>query len=626
MDIKEMIKFQVMSQVGAKTTSHGSDMTLSSFFFQLIFMLFMSFMDDIGKFISQSIDQSKQCFNHYCKKQITSSISHLPLNASKQLKDTSITLDTRHEIAILTMSRLYKNATTSDKGNNTNNANDESNSMVDAILNYISKLHNIPKFNLIENGRFVITYKDKPIQISKDIYFKIDAINSNPDGDISMLKISLLSNSITASEIMTFVKNIYTDFLQELKNSLGSNVYYFDQKSRDNKPPPPAIMPGTSEDAIRTTLMNHKSMIINTAPKQLSYTMMTFYSNKKFSNIYGHEARLIEKRVNFFIKNKDWYDQKGIPYQLGLMLSGLPGCGKTSIIRAIANLTKRHIININFSNILSATQLKTLFYSDKIQVYTDSSMSQTQTFFIPIDQRLYVLEEVDAIGDIVKKRNLVKNNNENNKMTVNDEMTLMEILTVLDGTMEVPGRMLIMTSNHPEVLDDALIRPGRIDIKVNFSNASQDQIIEMYEGYLEREFPKQFSYRLPDGKLTPAEVSQVLFKFHGIDDFNIEDVLSELNKDQAHMDQDQAHMDHDYQYNTIQCKSDSINTKKYVDETIKRYKEWSQKVHLNQFLPYSSTPYKEIKDDNIDMSFPYESVEGLTTNSIGLIKSGEMLQ
>lgn len=166
-------------------------------------------------------------------------------------------------------------------------------------------------------------------------------------------------------------------------------------------------------------------MLINAAPKQLSFTMSPFYSNKQFYNIYGDQVRLIEKRIKFFIENKEWYDSKGIPYQLGILLSGVPGAGKTSLIKAIANYTKRHIINVNFANITTATQLKNLFYYDKLQVYTDNSMANVNAYFIPIDQRVYVLEEIDAVSDIVKQRT----SQDLPKQTVSDELTLMEILT-----------------------------------------------------------------------------------------------------------------------------------------------------------------------------------------------------
>jgi len=69
-----------------------------------------------------------------------------------------------------------------------------------------------------------------------------------------------------------------------------------------------------------------KAMKISTAPKQLSFIKSPFHSNKTFANIFGPEVKEVYERVSFFLKNKDWYDSRGIPYQLGLLLSGIPGC------------------------------------------------------------------------------------------------------------------------------------------------------------------------------------------------------------------------------------------------------------------------------------------------------------
>jgi SpoVK/Ycf46/Vps4 family AAA+-type ATPase len=432
------------------------------------------------------------------------------------LNDTSLSLSTRHSKNSLRMSRIYKD----ESGSNTNKSNlEESNNMVDAILAHVSKLDNIPSFNLIEKGNIMITYKEKPIQISKDIFLKIDEVNISPDGSVDSLKMSLLSNTLSAAEITTYAKNIYKNYLEEMKNSLGNKVFFFDQKSKESSNPPP--LP-TEQD--QNAILAHKRMLISTAPKQLCFTMLPFHSNKKFSNLFGDEIRLIEKRIRFFLDNKEWYDSRGIPYQLGMLLSGVPGAGKTSCIRAISNITKRHIINVNFANITTATQLKNLFYSDKIQVYTDQSMSIVQTYHIPIDQRIYVLEEIDAIGDIVKQRNPGEKSDSN--ITVNDELNLMEILTVLDGTMEIPGRIFIMTTNHPEVLDAALIRPGRVDVNVKFGYANKEIIAEMFMAYFDIPFPNEHLHELPDNILTPAEISEVLFR--NFDTRNVANVISDL--------------------------------------------------------------------------------------------------
>ena len=76
-------------------------------------------------------------------------------------------------------------------------------------------------------------------------------------------------------------------------------------------------------------------------PPNMTFTMKQFQTNRKFSNLFGNDIDLIRSRVHFFTKNRKWYDEKGIPYTLGLLLSGNPGTGKTSTIKCLANETNR---------------------------------------------------------------------------------------------------------------------------------------------------------------------------------------------------------------------------------------------------------------------------------------------
>jgi AAA+ superfamily predicted ATPase len=528
MDFKEIIKLQVISQMGlgglggaggafgrGKAHGHGhggaaaGTGALLEMFYQFILFIIISAMDDIIKVIPVLYKEAQSTIREYFKRRVSETLADA--QRPKMLTDTSVTLTARHTVSSFRMMRIYDNKDSS-AGNSSaggETTSEETNGMVDAVLAHISKLENVPTFSLIDKGQIMAVYKDKPIQMTREIFCKIDAINFTNMGNVASIKFTLLSNALSASEISVYVKKLYQDYLQEMKNSLGSNIFFFDQKSRESTAP---SLPASSNTA---DIINHKRMIISSAPKQLSFTMTPFYSNKRFSNIFGNEIREIEKRVRFFVEKREWYDSKGIPYQLGLLLSGIPGAGKTSVIRAIANLTKRHIVNVNFANITTATQLKNLFFSDKLQVFSDHTLSNSQSYFIPIQQRLYVLEEIDAIGDIVKQRR-PSGAGGSESTAVNDELTLGEILTVLDGTMEVPGRMIVMTTNHPEVLDDALIRPGRIDVQAAFTYATRELIADMYIAYLEKELSPESVAQLPNAVLSPAEVGQVLFRHFGM--------------------------------------------------------------------------------------------------------------
>jgi SpoVK/Ycf46/Vps4 family AAA+-type ATPase len=82
---------------------------------------------------------------------------------------------------------------------------------------------------------------------------------------------------------------------------------------------------------------------------------------------------------------------------------------------------------------------------------------------------------------------------------------------LLDGVLETPGRIIIMTSNHPEKLDKALIRPGRIDIALNVGFCTRDMIVDMI-----RYFYDNKDFFIPDDEwqytnhITPAEMNKIM--------------------------------------------------------------------------------------------------------------------
>merc|ERR1711915_186685 len=257
------------------------------------------------------------------------------------------------------------------------------------------------------------------------------------------------------------------------------------------------------------------------------YSEFKFESGKSFDNVFYPEKDDIVKRLDFFTNNKDWYKKRGIPYTMGFMFYGDPGCGKTSTIKAIANHTQRHIVSVPLNKIRTAKELLNIFYNVRMN-YKD----------IPLNQRLYVLEDIDAadLKNVVGERGDKENNKtEDNISTKEDKedsgidmnllnmlkgssawdkktsrLTLASLLEVLDGVMEMDGRMLIITTNYPEKLDKALIRPGRVDMKVKFGPCTRENIIEMYEHYFEEKLPQDFDIaKVPDKRWTPAEVTQV---------------------------------------------------------------------------------------------------------------------
>jgi SpoVK/Ycf46/Vps4 family AAA+-type ATPase len=176
-----------------------------------------------------------------------------------------------------------------------------------------------------------------------------------------------------------------------------------------------------------------------------------------------------------------------------------------------------------------------MFYSPQITV---NKQGQNKFYDIPIDKRIIVLEDVDCLTDLVLDRSLVKEakedegsqgsqGNKGNKgedayyhnmhmqsfaQVSNEKVTLSTLLNILDGVLEQPGRILIMTSNHPEKLDKALIRPGRIDVIVKFDFCKPHEIAEIVEAFTGVALNENQSSKLQSGVYTPAEVTQAIFE------------------------------------------------------------------------------------------------------------------
>jgi len=184
-----------------------------------------------------------------------------------------------------------------------------------------------------------------------------------------------------------------------------------------------------------------------------------------FDSVAGNEeAKESVKDVVDFLKNPEKYSAYGARMPRGIILYGEPGTGKTLLAKAIS------------------AEAGVPFYamsgSDFVQIYVGVGASRIRQLFKKAKAKgkaVIFIDEIDAIG---KKRGNSKGGNSDEK-----DQTLNALLTEMSGFNESEGIIVLAATNRLDMLDPALLRPGRFDrhIEVSLPDVSaREKILELY--------------------------------------------------------------------------------------------------------------------------------------------------
>jgi cell division protease FtsH len=167
-----------------------------------------------------------------------------------------------------------------------------------------------------------------------------------------------------------------------------------------------------------------------------------------FSDVAGcDEAKYELQEVVDFLKNPDRYKKLGAKIPKGVLLVGPPGTGKTLLARAVAGEAKVPFFSLSGS--------------DFVEMFVGVGAARVRDLFVQAKGRapcIVFIDELDAIG---RQRGV-------HVGSVNDEreQTLNQLLVEMDGFEANAGVILLAATNRPDVLDRALLRPGRFDRQV----------------------------------------------------------------------------------------------------------------------------------------------------------------
>merc|ERR1719271_1367000 len=210
------------------------------------------------------------------------------------------------------------------------------------------------------------------------------------------------------------------------------------------------LEPGSS------VLMHHKSLSVigilsdDTDP-MVSVMKVDKAPLESYADIGGLETQIqeIKEAVELPLAHPELYEEVGIKPPKGVILYGVPGTGKTLLAKAVANQT-------------SATFLRVVG-SELIQKYLGDGPKLVRELFRVADDHsptIVFIDEIDAVGS--------KRYDSQSGGTREIQRTMLELLNQLDGFDERGDVKVIMATNNIESLDPALIRPGRIDRKIEF--------------------------------------------------------------------------------------------------------------------------------------------------------------
>lgn len=185
---------------------------------------------------------------------------------------------------------------------------------------------------------------------------------------------------------------------------------------------------------------------------------------RPFSSIYLADSLKTEllRDMESFLSSKEWYADRNIPWHRGYLFSGPPGTGKTSAIMALASLTGKAIYIINPAGIHNDNELL-------------SAVNQAGS-------NIVVIEDIDSNKE-ARTRESEQQTQQTTVEAGKQGVTLSGFLNALDGIGVRDDRILICTSNFPDRLDQALIRPGRIDKVLDFGPAGPEVQSDMARAF-----------------------------------------------------------------------------------------------------------------------------------------------
>lgn len=186
---------------------------------------------------------------------------------------------------------------------------------------------------------------------------------------------------------------------------------------------------------------------------------------RRMSSVFtaGNVGDKVVEAIRSFEQAKEEHHALGLPHHMGIMLHGDPGCGKSSLIHAIATETEREINYLNLGSVEADKELTRLLSGNR-----DWSRC------------ILAIEDIDAAGvKVNRNEGSAKTSRQKAKKDETNPVSLSALLNVLDGILCPDGLVVIATTNHLDDIDPALKRKGRFDFTFELGQLGYEDFVRM---------------------------------------------------------------------------------------------------------------------------------------------------
>ncbi|KAH7119506.1 P-loop containing nucleoside triphosphate hydrolase protein [Dactylonectria estremocensis] len=226
------------------------------------------------------------------------------------------------------------------------------------------------------------------------------------------------------------------------------------------------------------------------------------------ANLKDHIITDIDRYLHPSSKNKCY--KQGVAWRRGYVFHGPPGTGKTTLVTAIATKFGLPIYMLSLSEkTMGDQQLSNL-------------LGRMHT------RCILLIEDIDAAG-----LQRIQNSKDSNRMN----LSFSGLLNAIDGVDSHEGHILIMTTNDLKLLDEALLRPGRVDHIITLPNANKIEAAELFKLFFGSEATtedgKTFGTKVPDGLFSHSSIQNFLQRYPGEPKQALEDTPKWVNDAEA---------------------------------------------------------------------------------------------